>query len=371
MAVRKYNEYVPYDRPKIARNKYGLTDLSVIGGSSSSSLFGGSETAGMVVGAEMVDINDFKGATKTEDGVRGLVPAPIAGQNEYFLKGNGSWVDIPAYRWMEEWPRGAGFEKSGLSVKGDLNVDNTLTTMNLKVEGAAHFWELLIDEVKANGGQLIVSPALFHVDFVGELVYVPVFDNASPLYNTLKARRDITKMMNLCHVESVKCRRLYMRNDDGTKQTRNECQVGDMVRCRSFNVKEGVYHNVSNKDYWTFVCDTGEGQYVDTDNNTHSAFYIDVAYSLKLQSPITLPDGRNISSLPLGTKLKSDGTVEVPAGYTEIYNIIGLKSVSQETLNGNPTVQDEYFDQEEFKEITTKVVNIRGIADQINDIVGG
>lgn len=37
-------------------------------------------------------ITVFEGATKTEDGTMGYVPAPLQGQHTYFLKGDGSWA---------------------------------------------------------------------------------------------------------------------------------------------------------------------------------------------------------------------------------------------------------------------------------------
>lgn len=37
-------------------------------------------------------ITIFEGATKTEDGTMGYVPAPLQGQQTYFLKGDGSWT---------------------------------------------------------------------------------------------------------------------------------------------------------------------------------------------------------------------------------------------------------------------------------------
>lgn len=362
MAVRerKYYDYTPFNRKKLPRNKYGLLDVNQVSGGSS--LFGSADAAAQV-GVEMNNISDFKGATRTEAGIRGLVPAPDAGENLHFLQGNGGWTDIPAFRWFKEFPEGDGFEKSGLTIDGDLNVKKNLSTLNLSVEGAAHFWSLIIDQVKASGGQLIVSPSTFHVDHVGRTVYVPVFTENSPLYTMLAARKDIRNMFNACKVEYVKCRRLYQRNDDGSKHTKNECEVGDMMRCRSFNViKPGEYHDIDmNKDYWSFVADIGKEEYTDEENNTHSAFYIDLAYGLRLQ---------NGHSLPLGTKLKKDGTYEIPEGFVEISDTLELKKKSQETLDGTTTVEEEYFDSVEFKEITDRVINIRGIADQINDIVG-
>lgn len=38
---------------------------------------------------------DFKGATASSDGLGGKVPKPLAGQQEKFLKADGTWVDVP------------------------------------------------------------------------------------------------------------------------------------------------------------------------------------------------------------------------------------------------------------------------------------
>lgn len=41
---------------------------------------------------ELAAITIFEGATKTEDGTMGYVPAPLQGQHTYFLKGDGTWA---------------------------------------------------------------------------------------------------------------------------------------------------------------------------------------------------------------------------------------------------------------------------------------
>ena len=360
---RHYNDFIPYNRPKLKRNKYGLLDINS-SVSNGSSLFGSNEAAAQV-GVDMSSFSDFKGATRSEAGLRGLVPAPEAGQNEYYyLRGNGQWDYIPAAKWFKEFPEGAGFEKTGLTIDGDLDVKKTISTVNLNVTGAAHFWSLIIDKVKSTGGQLIVSPGSFHVDYVSkDIIYHEVFsedEKEDCLYELLAARKDISNIFRACGVEYIKCRRLYQRCDDGAKSITNEVEIGDMLRCRSFNVAAGVYRNVSNKDYWTFVVDKGEGEYTDDQNEVHKALYIDIAYTLRLQN------GHN---LPLGTKLKKDGTYVIPENYKEVDDIIDLKKVSNDVLQGSRNVEEEWLDQEELKEVTDKVIKIRGIEDQISDLV--
>ena len=360
---RHYNDFIPYNRPKLKRNKYGLLDINS-SVSNGSSLFGSNEAAAQV-GVDMSSFSDFKGATRSEAGLRGLVPAPEAGQNEfYYLRGNGQWDYIPAAKWFKEFPEGAGFEKTGLTIDGDLDVKKTISTVNLNVTGSSHFWSLIIDKVKSTGGQLIVSPGSFHVDYVSkDIIYHEVFsedEKEDCLYELLAARKDISNIFRACGVEYIKCRRLYQRCDDGAKSITNEVEIGDMLRCRSFNVAKDVYRNVSNKDYWTFVVDKGEGEYTDDQNEVHKALYIDIAYTLRLQN------GHN---LPLGTKLKKDGTYIIPENYNEVDDILDLKKVSNDMLQGSRTVEEEWLDQEELKEVTDKVIKIRGIEDQISDLV--
>lgn len=63
-------------RPKISRNKYGITNNSVIVG------FGGSYSGGGSGGGsgEGGTYSDFTGATSNSNGTHGLVPAPTSGQ---------------------------------------------------------------------------------------------------------------------------------------------------------------------------------------------------------------------------------------------------------------------------------------------------
>lgn len=54
---------------------------------------------------------------------------------------------------------------------------------------------------------------------------------------------------------SWKC---YLKSDDGTTATTNTFQVNDLVRCETFDIKDGVYEGVSNKFYWRQVIEAGE-----------------------------------------------------------------------------------------------------------------
>lgn len=80
-------------RPKLPRNKYGnnngnYTTVSSVNYSGSSSSSGGSSGGSSIV---------FSGATSSSPGTAGVVPAPSAGSQDSFLKGNATWTRIPAF----------------------------------------------------------------------------------------------------------------------------------------------------------------------------------------------------------------------------------------------------------------------------------
>jgi hypothetical protein len=52
--------------------------------------------------------------------------------------------------------------------------------------------------------------------------------------------------------------RCYILADDGTTRTMNDWRIGDQAKCKTDNIKDGVYENVSNRYYWRLVVNTGE-----------------------------------------------------------------------------------------------------------------
>lgn len=155
-----------------------------------------------------------------------------------------------------------------LSVAGDTNINgkltaanaeilNMLTTKNLTVTGLAHFFELVIDKIKAAGGAVLVTPA-----------------------NGFKVER----------VESVSGGyKLYWSAEDEGKGSYNMWKTNDQAICQNFNgATVGATHNVSNKYYWSLVTNTS--------GNT----------------PATV-DGRRMHWITISTSIK-DGTVNPEEG---------------------------------------------------------
>ena len=60
-------------------------------------------------------------------------------------------------------------------------------------------------------------------------------------------------------VAAFKC---YVKTDDGTTQTQNLWEVGDLALCQTFNIKEGTTKNATNKVYWRLVTEVGDDYFV-------------------------------------------------------------------------------------------------------------
>ena len=131
---------------------------------------------------------------------------------------------------------GSGFKLGDYNGSGDsyLEVDRLL------VRKAAEFVRLVIRELQSVGGEIVLSPAAMKISNVAYFekgVYLPEYDG-SPL------RYDVY--------------RCYFSQKKGDEEIENQFVEGDLVRCQTFNVKEGVSENVKNRYYWRKVYKVGK-----------------------------------------------------------------------------------------------------------------
>ena len=123
-------------------------------------------------------------------------------------------------------------------------VARDVTTKNLEVTGAAHFFQFIIDQVRSVGGRVVLSCASCEVRKVIEYTdYYRVF---------------------------------FVAEDDGSQVT-NEWAVGDLAICQSFNVGSGTHENVSNKYYWRKVVGGSWTARSYTWDNARKYYYIDLS----------------------------------------------------------------------------------------------
>lgn len=130
---------------------------------------------------------------------------------------------------------GSGFKLGDYNGSGDsyLEVDRLL------VRKAAEFVRLVIRELQSVGGEIVLSPAAMKVSnvvYFEKGVYLPEYEALPLRYNVY---------------------RCYFSQKKGDEEIENQFAVGDLVRCQTFNVKEGVSENVKNRYYWRKVYKVG------------------------------------------------------------------------------------------------------------------
>lgn len=118
---------------------------------------------------------------------------------------------------------------TGLCLKMDENGDSYIEVDRMLVRKVAEFIQLVIQEIKHVGGQIVLTPA--------SMKCIRVEDTGSAY-------------------------RCYFEATDGEKTVENQFVTGDQARAQTFNVKEGVNENVKNTYYWRLVTGVGDN-YID------------------------------------------------------------------------------------------------------------
>lgn len=131
---------------------------------------------------------------------------------------------------------GSGFKLGDYNGSGDsyLEVDRLL------VRKAAEFVRLVIRELQSVGGEIVLSPAamkISNVVYFEKGVYLPEYGALPLRYNVY---------------------RCYFSQKKGDEEIENQFVEDDLVRCQTFNVKEGVSENVKNRYYWRKVYKVGK-----------------------------------------------------------------------------------------------------------------
>jgi hypothetical protein len=173
--------------------------------------------------------------------IKGLTLGENTGGNNFGISSDGiatlKEVVSAAFR---SGALGSGFKLGNYSDSEDsyLEVDHLL------VRKAAEFVKLVIRELQSVGGEIVLSPAsmkISKVDFLKKGTLLPE-------YGTAPLRYDV-----------YRCSFLTKRGDE---EITNPFVVNDLVRCQTFNIKEGTTANAKNKYYWRRVMLVGT-DYID------------------------------------------------------------------------------------------------------------
>ena len=123
-------------------------------------------------------------------------------------------------------------------------LSDEITCDYLTVTKAAHFFKLIIDEIKATQGAVIITPANAVLDKVDKI--------------------------------SGGWRCYYRAKDDDGRQIYNCFEVNDQVVCQTFDAATGTSYDVSNQWYWRLVTATGSTT-TNIDGTTRDVHYFDLS----------------------------------------------------------------------------------------------
>lgn len=149
-------------------------------------------------------------------------------------------------------------ESAGISNTGNLRNSEKITTKDLMVLGTAHFFKVLIDEIRSAGGSLLLTAADgFTVDY-------------------------------LTTDTDAKTATLYWRRKDAEGREReNKWMAGDQALCHTMNATEA-------KHWWAYVLEAGTADHMDALRGEKMACnYIRVSTDTEsmLESPAEEDDG--------------------------------------------------------------------------------
>lgn len=190
--------------------------------------------------------DDTAHGTITFEKVQKFLQGFFLGSNNYSIDGNGNAVLSSVIVNLLKSLDFNEAEQSGFAIKQRSDGKYQMLLTDLIVWGKAIFNTLLIRELSYVGGNIVLSPAAGKISYIKE-----VFSETT------------NEMIGW------KC---FLLADDGTTATINSFKVDDQVRCQTFNIKAGVYENVSNKDYWRIVTKVSVENEVITDAEGHELY---------------------------------------------------------------------------------------------------
>lgn len=236
--------------------------------------------------------NTAKGTITWEKVQKFLQGIRIGNNNAYSIDANGNVTIylLNSADYDDATQSGFGFYKRKDGKYG-------LNVTDISVWGKAYFNNLTIRETTFVGGNLVFSPSAGKIFEVKEI------------YN--ETTNELT---------GWKC---YLLADDGTTATTNMFEVDDQVRCETFNIKSGVYENVSNKFYWRKITD------VSTDNEEIRDANNNILY-----------DGKKFAWIVISATDKAEGSDNPAAGDTIVLmgnrtNTNRMSFVVKETYGDN------------------------------------
>lgn len=244
---------------------------------------------------------------------------------------------IESNNWTGDGPFDTGFQL----LKGQDGV-TSMVVDNLFVRMKAIFTELEIRKISYAGGNIIFSHAGSKVVRV-EPVYRGISAEVEGHKAILDGAVDVSgntaylgggtvtgHKLTITNSQSLYAYRCYLLADDGSTRTENWWRVDDLARCQTFNIKEGVYQDVSNQFYWRRVIATGS----ETLEDGKVYDYVDLSAADCMQGSTVPQAGDQLVQMGNRTDTTRQGfvTIEVSGDYAPAFKV--YKGVNEYNLDG-------------------------------------
>lgn len=216
---------------------------------------------------------------------------------------------------------------SGFLIKHDPKTGRSYIEVDeLYVRLKAIFESLTIKELRSVGGEVLLTLASIECTKVEKISEALLYDaNGFRLY-------DVDGKALLSSIATGGVYRCYFTADDGGKAIINQFAAGDMAQCKQFNIKEGIYENVSNRYYWRYVLAVGEN-------------YIDLSVDDCAEGSDIPQAGDKIIQLGNRTDPARQNAILLSAYGLTAPTIQMLQRIDSYSLDGK-AVKEEGFDQE-------------------------
>ena len=288
--------------------------------------------------------NTAKGTITWEKVQKFLQGILIGNNNAYSIDANGNVTInlLNSADYDDATQSGFGFYKRKDGKYG-------LNVTDLSVWGKAYFNNLTIRELTYVGGNLVFSPS------AGKIFEV----------------REITDAQG--EVTGWKC---YLLADDGTTATTNMFEVDDQVRCETFNIKAGVYENVSNKFYWRKITDVSTDNEEIRDSNNNILYdgkkfaWIVISATDKAEGSDNPADGdtivlmgnrTNTNRMSFVVKETYGDNAPREVGYTNVHSYtLGNGNLVYEISPKKVRFYSQYFEIVTIEGLPIKTINYRG-----------
>ena len=288
--------------------------------------------------------NTAKGTVTWEKVQKFLQGILIGNNNAYSIDANGNVTInlLNSADYDDATQSGFGFYKRKDGKYG-------LNVTDISVWGKAYFNNLTIRETTFVGGNLVFSPSAGKIFEVREI------------YNDTN------------ELTGWKC---YLLADDGTTATTNMFEVDDQVRCETFNIKSGVYENVSNKFYWRKITDVSMDNEEIRDSNNNILYdgkkfaWIVISASDKAEGSdnpasgdtiVLMGNRTNTNRMSFVVKETYGDNAPREVGYTNVHSYtLGNNNLVYEISPKKVRFYSQYFEIVTIEGLPIKTINYRG-----------